>query len=252
LTLPLGKQSSSERREGETTVKSPTLDQLIAIWRKILADSDAKRALTKLKRDGFAIDHLMPHDLRHPCSADYIAAIPFLPNRPSSRQIHRGKSLRKHLPLLKALRHFAAKANDPFGEIRVVTGKETLVGGSLDFANQLGQAADLIEKLISSNWLTRDRNPRNTVIAILRVTIRQRTGTPHDLELATLIDAASRAAGKSGIYLDAKTLARIERLELEGRVKATCRLNFVSGQSPSPLPNISLSTRFPGNRKKHV
>lgn len=54
---------------------------------------------------------------------------------------------------LKALRHFAAKANDPFGEIRVVTGKETLVGGSLDFANQLGQAADLIEKLISSNCL---------------------------------------------------------------------------------------------------
>lgn len=43
------------------------------------------------------------------------------------------------------------------------------------------------------------------MIAILRGTIRQRTGTPHDLELATLIDAASRAAGKSGIYLDAKT-----------------------------------------------
>lgn len=177
-------------------MKSPTLDQLIAVWQKILSDPDAKRALAKLKQDGLAIDHLMPHDPRFPCWADHFAAIPFLPNRPSRRQIHRGNSLRKHLPLVKALHRFAAKANEPFCEIRVVTGNQTLVGGSLDFAYKIGQAADLIEKFISSTWSIRGRNPRNTVTALLRWSIRQHTGTPHDLELATLIDAASRAAGK--------------------------------------------------------
>jgi hypothetical protein len=253
LTLPLGKQSSPERREsGKKTVKSPTLDQLIAVWRRMLADPDAKRALAKLKQDGFPIEHLMPHDLRYPCWADYFAAIPYLPNRPSRRQIHSAKSLRKHLPLLMALRQFAMKANEPFCEIRMVTGNQILIGTSKEFGNQLVQATDLIEKFISWNWSMRDRNPRNTVIALLRWGIRHHTGCPHDFELATLIDAASRAAGKSGIYLDAKTLARIERLELEGRVKAACRLNYVSGKSPSPLPGIFLSTRFPLNRKKHV
>jgi hypothetical protein len=140
-------------------MKSPTLDQLSGVWRRILDDPNAKRALAKLKRDGFAIAHLMPHDLRYPCWADYIASIPFLPNRPSSRQIHRGKSLRKHLPLLTVLRQFAAKANDPFCEIRVVTGNETLIESSRDFGNELGQAADLIQKFISSNWYVRGRNP---------------------------------------------------------------------------------------------
>jgi hypothetical protein len=233
-------------------VKSPTLSQLIAVWRGMLADPDAKQALAKLKQDGFPIDHFMPYDLRYPCWADYFAAIPFLPNRPSNRQIHRGKTLRKHLPLVKAMRQFAAKAKEPYCEIRVITGNQILIGGSLEFCKQLGEAADLIEKFIHSNWSIRDRNPRNTVIAILRWWIRHHTGNPHDLELGTLIDAASRAAGKSGIYLDANTLARIERLELEGRVKAACRLNFVSGKSESPLPDISLSTRSPKNRKKHV
>lgn len=233
-------------------MKSLTLDQLSAVWRRILDDADAKRALAKLKRDGFALDHLMPHDPKYPCWADYIASISFLPNRPSSRQIHRGKSLRKHLPLLKALRQFAVNVNDPFCEVRVVTKNGILIGGSRNFGNELGQAADLIEKFISSNWSVRERNPRNTVIALLRWTIRHHTGSPHDLELATLIDAASRAAGKSGIYLDAKTLARIEKLELEGRVKAASRLNYVSGKSPSPLPGISISTRFSVNREKHV
>jgi hypothetical protein len=233
-------------------VKSLTVKELVAVWRGILANPDAKRALAKLKQDGFAIDHLMPHDLRYPCWADYLAAIPFLPNRPSSRKTHSGQSLRKHLTLVRAMRRFAAKAKEPFCEIRVVTGNQTLIGGSLEFCTQLGEAADLIEKFISSNWSIRDRNPRNTAIAVLRSTIRRRTGTSHDAELSTLIDAASLAAGKSGIYLDANNLARIERLELDGRVKAACRLNYVSGKSDSPSPDISLSTRFRKNRKKHV
>jgi hypothetical protein len=237
---------------GEQTVKWPTLPERKAVWQRILDNPEAKRVLAKLKRDGFAIDHLVPHDLRYPCWADYIASIPFLPNRPSRRQIHRGKTLRKHLPLLKALRQFAAKGSDPFCEIRVVTKNETLLEGSRSFGNELGHAADLIEKVISSNWSTRERNPRNTVIALLRWTIRDRTGTPHDSELATLIDAARSAAGKRCIFLDPHTLERIEKREMEGRVKAACRLNYLSGKSPSPFPGKSLSTRFPRNRQKRV
>jgi hypothetical protein len=243
---------SLSARKGEKTVKSLTLDELNAVWRRILDNPEAKKALAKLKRDGFAIDHLMPHGPRYPCWADYIASIPFLPNRPSRRQIHRGKTLRKHLPLLKALRQFAAQANDPFCEIRVVTKNETLLEGSRNFGNELGQAADLIEKIISSNWSTRERNPRNTVIASLRWTIWHRTGAPHDSELATLIDAARSAAGKSCIFLDPHTLERIEKREMEGRVKAACRLNYLSGLSLTPVPGIQLSTRFLRNSKKCV
>jgi len=66
-------------------VEWPTLDQRIAVWEKILADPDAKRAFTKLKRDGFAIDHLTPDDSGYLCWADYIASIPFLSNRATIR-----------------------------------------------------------------------------------------------------------------------------------------------------------------------
>jgi len=60
----------------ERAVKSPTLEQLAAVWRKILDAPDAKRALAKLKEDGLAIDHLKPRDptLKQPCWADYLAA----------------------------------------------------------------------------------------------------------------------------------------------------------------------------------
>ena len=55
-------------------------------------------------------------------------------------------------------------------------------------------------------------NPRNSVIATLRWTIRDRTGKPHDRELNVLTDAAFRAAGyKDGYYLDSATLDRIEK-----------------------------------------
>jgi hypothetical protein len=233
-------------------VKWPTLHQRKAVWRGILDDQDAREALATLKQDGFPIDDLSPPDSRQVGWADYIASIPFLPNRPSRRQLHPGRTLRKHLPLVNALRQFAAEANDPFCEIRVITKNEILLEGSRNFGKELGQAADLIEKFISSDWSTRNRNPRNAVIASLRWMIRHRTGAPHDSELAVLIDAALSAVGKSCIFLDPHTLERIEKREREGRVKAACRLNYLSGKSPSPLPSKSLSTRFPRNRKKRV
>jgi hypothetical protein len=232
-------------------MKFPTADELKAVWRGVLADSDARKALAKLKRDGFAIDHLTPGTPNYETWADYIAIIPFLPNRHSRRQIHRGKTLRKHLSLVRAMHHFSAKAKDPFCEIQVDQKSITLLEASREFGAEVGRAADVIEQFISSNWFTRDRNPRNAVIAALRWMIRYRTGTPHDSELAALIDAALTAANKECIFLEPRTLERIEKRELEGRVSAACRLNYVSGKSPSPLPTWR-STKVSRNRAKPV
>ena len=71
---------------------------------------------------------------------------------------------------------------------------------------------------------SRDRNPRNALIAELRWVIRWRTGSPHDRELTILIDAAFQAAGvKNGFYIEPSALDRIEKREKEGRVKAVSR-----------------------------
>jgi hypothetical protein len=153
---------------------------------------------------------------------------------------------------VKALRQFAAKTDDPFCEMRVVRGNTTVQGQGREFGAEFTMAADLIEKLISSSWSIRNRNPRNSIIAYLRGSIRHKTGTSHDSELATLIEAAFSAADQESIFLDSRTLERIEKLEMEGRVKAACRLNYISGKSPTSVPGISLSTRSPRNRKKHV
>lgn len=58
-------------------MKSPTLEQLQAVWRRILADPQAKEALGTLKRDGFAIDQLMPHDLKYPAGQTILPRFPF-------------------------------------------------------------------------------------------------------------------------------------------------------------------------------
>ena len=93
-----------------------SLDLLVSVWQRILEDPDAKSALATLKEDGFPLDHLMPHDARYTCWADFIAAIPFFSNRPSRRQLHSAKTLRKHLPLVKIMRDLAAKASEPFAD----------------------------------------------------------------------------------------------------------------------------------------
>jgi hypothetical protein len=233
-------------------MKTPTLEQLQAVWQYILADLHARKALEILRQDGFAIDHLTPHDLAQLNWAAYVALIPFLPDTPTRRRVYRGKELRKHRSLVRVLRVFAAQAREPFCEIRRVKKNQYLHGVSPEFRDQLEKAADLIEDLISSSWSARHRNPRNTVIARLRWEIHYKTGAPHDSELATLIDAAFTGAGQDPIFLEPQVLERIERRELEGRVKAACRLNFIAGKSPTAEVGVSLSTRFHGKRQKRV
>jgi len=217
---PLRKQSS--RRDREKGVEPPTLDQLNAVWKGVLKDQNALAALDQLERDGFKVGHLSPQDpaFHSPSWADYIAAIPLLENRPSRSYFYRRASLRKHLPLVRALRNFARQFDDPFCEGSLISTRDTTIPSHEDLPDLADRAASFIEKFVSWDWYIRERNPRNALIAILRGTIRARTGKPHDRELSTVIDAAFRAAGRTELYLDNTTLDRIEKREKENRVKS--------------------------------
>jgi hypothetical protein len=237
-------------------VKPLTLGRLNDVWQKVLRDPDGHKALRRLERGGFGIAHLRPRDptFKHPNWSDYIAAIPFLPNRSSRRQIHRRSVLRKHLSLVRALRDFAGKVNDPFCQVSIQSTRDLAIEEIRDLGKHLTETAEFLEKFLSWDWYTRETNARNCCIAELRWTIRERTGVPHDRDLSILIDAAYRAAGNNeGFYLDATTLERIEKREKEGRVKATCRLRGLTVPSSiAKAGGLSRSTRFHRNRGKRV
>jgi len=242
----LRKQSS--QRDREEGLKLPTLGQLNSVWNGVLKDPEAQRALDRLEQAGFKIKHLSPHDptFHNPSWADYIAAIPFLENLPVRRCFHRGKTMRKYWPLVKALRDFERQLDDPFSSVSRITTKDADIQLGKDLRGLAAGAANFIEKFISWDWCVIKRNPRNSLIAELRWTIRERTGKPHDRELYTIIDAACRAADRDGLYLDNATLDRIEKRVTETRVKAAGRLNSDAGLSRTPK---SESTRNPKKRR---
>jgi hypothetical protein len=205
-------------------VQSLKLEQLQQVWENVRKDRYAQRALTKLKRDGFDIARLSPRDasFRTATWADYIAALPFLPNRATRRQLHHSAELRKYRRLIRLLRGLVSKMSDPFCEITLLSEKDH---DYTSIPKQLLDTADFLEHFLSWNWCTRERNARNIVIAVLRSEIRFRTDRPHDAELSVLIDAVFRAAGmQEGWHMDPTALDRIEKREKEGRVKAIKRL----------------------------
>src|SRR5215471_8831091 len=126
-------------RSEEGWLKKITLEQRQEVWRKVLEDRAAQEALELLEKHGFGIAHLIPEDptFRHPNWSDYIAAIPFLPNRPSRRRIHRKISLQKHWPLVRALRRFAQKVDDPFCVVTIVTSRACNLGDRQNRAQSL-------------------------------------------------------------------------------------------------------------------
>jgi len=237
-------------------MKALALEQLQNVWSKILKDAGGRKALEQLKKDGFAILDMIPQDptFRQSNWADSIAAIPLLPNRPSRRRIHRKTTLQKHWPLVRALRRFAEKVDDPFCDKSIVSTKDCSLSELANLGRRLIETAEFVEKFLSWDWYTRDRNRRNALIAELRWQIRWRTSKPHDRELSALIDAAFRAAGsEEGFHIDATALDRIEKREKEGRVKATARLR--SRVSVIPLSkerHLKRSTRFRQNPRKRV
>jgi len=243
-------RKESSRRDRGRGLKLPTLGQLNSVWNGVLKDQAAQAALHRLEQAGFKIGHLTPHDptFHHPSWADYIAAIPYLPHRPAQRRFHRGKTLRKHRPLVNALSDLVRQLEDPFCGVRLICTRDTEVPLGEDLRDLAQRAADFIEKFISWDRCVIERNPRNSLIAELRWTIRHRTGKPHDRDLSTIIDAARRAAGRKELLLDNTTLDRIEKRETETRVKAVGRLNYYAGLSPRPKSGlVKPSTRI---RKK--
>jgi len=221
---------SSEHRERFTT------EQLCDLWEKILLNADARRALKRLDEAGFRISHLKPSDatFKHPSWADYIAALPLLPNKPSSRRIHRRSRFGRYWPLVRELRELAATMNMPFVEVTIFSRRD-YPGPAVDtLRGELLKTASMLEHVLRWDCLVEHRNPRNALIAELRWTIRQRTGRPRDRELSALIDAAFRAAGyKEGCYIDSTALDRIEKRQKESRMKATKRIRcLISKSSP--------------------
>jgi hypothetical protein len=233
---------SSEQPEPLTT------QRLCEIWDKVLTDPDARRALERLEKAGFLISNLKPNDAAfvHPTWADYITAIPLLPDKPSTRRIHFATSSRKYLPLIQDLRELA-NAVGPFRDVAIFAARDYSCGGSL--REDLLKTASMLEHYLSWNYYTRHLNPRHALIAELRWTIRQRTGKPHDWELTVLLDAAFRAAGYAGFYMDSTALDRLEKRQRDSRVKATRRIREGINKFAQPLHD---STRIRRKSRKRV
>jgi hypothetical protein len=241
------KNKASKRSENTEPL---TTDQLCGIWEKILSDSDGRRALKRLDEAGFRISHLSPSDatFERPCWADYIAAIPLLPNKPSTRRIHSKISLRKHRPLIQELRGVAANMNSPFAEVTIF-GRKDDPDSALSTRDDLLNAATTIEDFLSWDYCVRNLNPRHALIAELRWAIRQRTGRPHDRELNDLIGAAFRVAGsKETGEIDSTALDRIEKRAMECRTKAHKRIRSLMSRSSPSCRIHENSTKFKKTR----
>jgi hypothetical protein len=234
---------SSDQQEPLTT------ERLCQIWEKVLVDIDARGALERLSKAGFPISHLKPHDATfvHPSWADYISALPLLPDKPSTRRIHNVASSRKYLPLVQELRELAG-AEGPFREVAIFAGRDYPAIRTL--REDLLKTASMLEHYLSWHYYVRHVNPRHAVIAELRWTIRYRTRRPHDHELNVLFDAAFRAAGyKEGFYMDPNALDRIEKRQRESRAKVLRRIQ--EGMKAS-TPSKRSSTRNRRDSRKLV
>jgi hypothetical protein len=233
--------NSSEHTELLTT------EQLRVNWEKIRSDPDAHSALERLNEAGFRISHLKPNDatFKYPTWADYIAALPLVPNKTSTRRIHSKIRFRKYWPLVQELRVFAAKWNTwPFA-VEILSERDYPLPALRKVQDDLLKTATMLEHFLSWDYSIRTPNVRHALIAALRWTIRQRTGKPHDSELNVLIDVSFRAAGfKEGCYIDPTTLDRIEKRQKENRIKAHQRIRDLNNTAS---PSIRRSTR---NRRK--
>jgi hypothetical protein len=252
--IPEGAEGTKKKEAGRSSEHTEplTTERLCGIWEKILSDTDGRRALKRLDEAGFPISHLKPTDatFMHPSWADYIAALPLLPNRPSTRIIHSKISLRKYRPLVEKLRQFAATVNLPFTELRIYGSEDYPNYALSSLRDELLKAATMLEHFLSWDYSVRNLNPRNAIIAELRWTIRQRTGRPHDRELNDLIGSAFRVIGsKEDCYIDSTALDRIEKRQQESRTKAHKRIRSLVNP---PSPSGRRSTRIRRNSRKRV
>ena len=235
---PKGERNQRKAETQEQRVTGPlTTERLCDIWEKILSDSDGRRALEQLDKAGFRMSHLKPRDatFKHPSWADYVSALPLLPDEPSTRRIHSNGSLHKYWPIVRELRRVAANMNAPFVEVTIFRSKDFPESDLTTSPDDLLKTAAILEDFFSWNYCVRNLNPRHALVAELRWTIREKTGRPHDRELNDLIASAFRAAGsKEYCYIDSTTLERIEKRQRESRVKAHQRIRrLLSTSRPS-------------------
>jgi hypothetical protein len=239
------KKEASDSREPLTT------ERLCDIWEKIRSDDQGRRALGRLDEAGFRISHLKPTDATfgHPSWADYIAALPLVPNKPSTRYIHTKTKLQKYWPLVRELRQFAARLSI-LTDVRIFGGRDYPDFHKSTLRDDLLKTAEMLDHFLSWDYYVCNPNLRNALIAELRYTIRERTGKPHDSELNVLIDAAFRAAGyKEGSYIESNTLDRIEKRQKESRIKANKRIRSLMSMSS---PSRRRSTRIRRKSRKRV
>jgi hypothetical protein len=80
-------EGTKKKHASSQYIKPLTTERLCDIWEKIRSDSDGCWALERLGEAGFRISHLKPRDaaFKHPTWADYIAALPLLPNKPTTQ-----------------------------------------------------------------------------------------------------------------------------------------------------------------------
>lgn len=228
---------SSNIAPSSTRVLALDPQQLTDLWNKAVRSRRAQKAFAQLKEHGFAIGDLEPASSKGYLTwADYLASIPFLPNQPSRRQIRSSKELRKYLQVVRILRNLGCSISDPFTEVVIQTDKDIDCREINTLGKRVSEAADFLSEVLQWDWSSRNRNPRNTMIAVLRAQIRFRTGKPHDNELNALIDAVFRAAGKEGMHIEPTTLDRIEKREKEGRVKTARRLHSLGHRRYTVYP----------------
>ena len=220
----------SRRTENSKLPEPFTTERLCNIWEKICSESRARQALKRLDDAGFPISHSKPMDatFKQPSWADYIAAIPLVANKPSTRRIYQKAARRKYWPLVRELRKLAAVMNLPFVGNEISSSKDYPIRTTHTLREDLLKAAWVLEQFLSWNYYVRQVNPRNALIAELRWAIRYKTGAPHDRELNILFDAAYRAAGRNeGCYIDSSALDRIEKRQKESRMKASRRIRGI-------------------------
>jgi hypothetical protein len=251
--LPMGAERTEQEANKSSEHTEPlTTKQLCDIWEKIRSDTDGRKALERLDEAGFQISHLKPRDatFKQPSWADYVAALPLLPNKPSTRRIHSKINLRKYRPLVQELRSIAANLTAPFVEVTILSSKDYPDSTLSTLRDDLLKAATTLEHFLSWDYCVRNVNPRHAAIAELRWTIRQKTGRPHDRELNDLMDSGFRAVGsKEDSYIDSTTLDRIEKRQKESRVKAHRRIRSLMSM---PSTSGCHSTRLRPNSQKDV
>ena len=180
-------------------------------WKTVQKDKDGARALSILWKSGFRLN--WPE----------IGLIPFLPTRRARSRnlvLPRGTRL-----VVRSLREIADGLADQYTSVEAYNPREGSIymkpGIEGDFPN-FRELADSLERVGRCRWAVTEHNPRQNAIAGLLWETKNRTGKLREVEVADLLDAVFRAAGKKFTFpLESlrKALDREKATRMAGRRK---------------------------------